>query len=453
MMNGTSYFKRFLPIFFLAIIAQSACSLLPNAETSVAATTTPASALPDTADTAAGIDTTTAINTPVFEIPEPTPKPKTSLIIWLPPEIASRTEAGAVVFSDQLLAFNTANPDLTISVEQKSIGGQGGILNYLRTGRDTAPTILPDLIAIPVQQITAVSDEGLITPLEDVIDPASLETLFPVAQKWASYKDHIFAYPFALTEMPQIEFDNTITETPPLQWQMFISDTTKTMVLPAAGSAGAKLALQYYLQAGGSLTNEAGQPTLQLEPLTIALQQLYNGRQNGFILQQSSNISTIDEARLLVQNGTTNYALSASDQFLKGRTEQVALGFAAVPGLTESPPPLIRGWAWAIATTDPVKKAAAAALLTTLTTEENLGNWSLNSKILPATPNAFSQWPTEDMFVPFAQQALQRAEAMPLADNSPLMKALGDAVFDVISLSKSPENAALEAVTTLQTEP
>lgn len=452
-MNGTSHFKVFLPIFFLAILVLSACSLLPNAETSTSATTTPAPAILGTVDSASTTDSTNAINTPVFEIPEPTPKPKTSLIIWLPPEIASRTEAGAVVFSDQLLAFNNTHPDLIISVEQKSIGGQGGILNYLRTGEDTAPTILPDLIAIPVRQITAVSDEGLISPLEDVIDPASLENLYPVAQSWATYKDHIFAYPFALTEMPQIEFGNTITETPSLQWQTFISDTTKTMVLPAIGGAGAKLALQYYLQAGGALTNEAGQPALELEPLTLALQQFYNGRQNGFILQQSSNISTIDEARLLVQNGTTNYALSASDEFLKGRTEQITPGFAAIPGLNGSPPPLVRGWAWAISTSDPIKKAVAAELLATLTTEDNLGNWSLNSKVLPSNPNAFSQWPEEDAFVSFAHQELQRAEAMPLPDNGPLMKALEDAVFDVISLSKSPEDAALEAVTTLQTQP
>ena len=320
----------------------------------------------------------------------------------------------------------------------------------MRTGKDTAPTILPDLIAIPVHQITAVADEGLIFPLEDVIDPTSLENLYPAAQNWATHNDHIFAYPFALTEIPQLEYSSTITETPTVQWTEFITGTSQTMVLPATGSAGAKLALQFYLQSDGTLENEAGQTALELEPLTLALQQFSDGRQNGFILQQSSNISTLDEARLLVQNGTTDFTLSASDEFLKGRTEEIIPGFSAIPGLAGSPTPLIRGWAWVITTSDPAKKAVAASLLNMLTTEENLGNWSLNSKILPANPNAFNQWPEEDAYVAFAHQELQRAEAMPTTDNSTLMKALENAVFDVISLAKTPEEAAAEAVFTLQ---
>ncbi|MCZ7665936.1 MAG: hypothetical protein M5U34_01180 [Chloroflexi bacterium] len=78
-------------------------------------TQTPASATPLPATPAAEAP---PVNTPSFEIPTPTPAPKSSLIIWLPPAIALRQEAGAVVFSDQLLLFNSAHPDLIISVEQ-----------------------------------------------------------------------------------------------------------------------------------------------------------------------------------------------------------------------------------------------------------------------------------------------------------------------------------------------
>ena len=447
MMNGNRILRVFIPFLTVIIFALSACDLLPGSETPIPATLTPSS------ETPAAVSSPDAVNTPVFQLPEPTPQPKPKLNIWLPPEIASRTEAGAVVFSDQLLAFNSANPNLEISVEQKSVSGQGGILNYLRTGKNVAPTILPDLIAIPVQQITAVSDEGLIFPLEDVINTTTLENLYPVAQDWQSHNGHIVAYPFAITEMPLIEYSSTITEPLSLQWQEIITGTDKTMVLPAIGPAGAKLALQFYLQAGGTLENEAGQAALELEPLTLVLQQFYAGRQNGFILPQSSNFSTMDEGRLLVQTGTADYALSASDEFLKGRTEELVPGFAAIPGLDGSPTPLVRGWAWAITTSDPIKKAAAADLINTLTTPENLGSWSFNSRILPANPEAFNQWPEEDTFVLFANQELQRVIDMPLRDNSTIMEALENAVFDVISLAKTPEEAAAEAVTTLQPQP
>lgn len=40
-------------------------------------------------------------------------------------------------------------------MEQKSASGQSSILNYLRTRtRTIAPAILPDLIAIPIDQIS-----------------------------------------------------------------------------------------------------------------------------------------------------------------------------------------------------------------------------------------------------------------------------------------------------------
>jgi ABC-type glycerol-3-phosphate transport system substrate-binding protein len=444
-MNSQTFLK--LVAWFTAVLLLAGCDLLPVTE-SPAVETAVSSPVPPDAD-----DTPSVANTPSFEIPEPTPTAQSSLIIWLPPAIASRTEAGAVVFSDQLLAFNSAYPDLVISVEQKSASGQGGILNYLRTGQNVAPSILPDLIALPVGQLAAVAEEGLIYPLEDVLDPALTDNLYPAAQTWTSYNDHFIAYPFAITELPQLEFSPSLTGTVPLQWSDFITDTEQTMAFPAAGIAGAKLALQFYLQAGGSLTNEAGQPMLELEPLILALQQFNEGRENGFILQQSSNLTTLNDGRSLVQNGAASFALSASDEYLMGRTEELTPGFAAIPGLDAPLTPLVRGWAWVITTPDPAEKAIAAELIAMLTAPEQEGNWSLNSRILPANPEALAQWPADDDYLPFVRQELERAEPMPLASTSPVMKALGDAVFDVISLTRSPAEAAADAVNSLQPQP
>ncbi len=429
------------------LILAAACFMASCASLPENGTPAPATATPPLATLAAG---TPVVSTPSFELASPTPVPQANLIIWLPPEMASRTEAGAVVFSDQLLGFSMTHPELAITVEQKPAGGQGGILNYLRTGKNTAPSILPDLVALPVNQLTAAADEGLIYPLEALLDPAELDSLLPVAQTWASHNNHIIAYPFALTELPQLEYSSAITEPVSLQWSEFISGSSRTLALPTIGSSGARLALQFYLQAGGSLINAAGQPMLEQEPLAVALELLYNGRQSGFIMPQSSNISTVNEGRLLMESGATDFALSASDEFLYGRTEEITPGFAAIPGLDGSPPPLVRGWAWVVTTADPAQKALAVELIRTFTTVENMGDWSFNSRILPAKADAFLQWPVTDPYAAFAQQELERAEAMPLSDASPIMKALENAVFDVTSLSKTPRDAAAEAVDSLQ---
>ncbi|MBK8985915.1 MAG: extracellular solute-binding protein [Chloroflexi bacterium] len=433
--------RRFLLIQILLIFALwlTACDFLRGSAdapvaTAVALTPTPPQQTP------------VSQNTPSFVIAPTVTPTRNSLIIWLPPAIASRTEAGAVTLSDQLLAFNSAHPDLEIIVEQKPINGQGGALNYLRTGRNIASTILPDLLAIPTTQLAATASEGLIFPMEDFLDPALADQLFPLARTWAFNANHLVGIPFVLTEMLHLEYSSVITEPVPLEWSGFISDTTRHMVFPAAGADGARLALQFYLAADGRLTNEAGQPGLELEPLTLALQQLYNGRTNGFILQQSSNINTLADGARLVQDGSTDYALTSSDVFLQSISAGYVPQFAAIPGLGEPLPVLVNGWAWVITTPDAQKKALAAELIASLTTPENLGSWSQQSRILPAMPAAFAVWPDDNVYANFAQNELQRAIPMPLSTANIIMPALENAVFDVVSLTKTPAVAAAEAV-------
>ncbi|MCA9874512.1 MAG: extracellular solute-binding protein [Anaerolineales bacterium] len=431
-----------LTVFFpLLTVFLAACDLLNNVS-NVPAEATAVSATP-----AVALTLTPAVqSTPNFVIAATITPTDNSLIIWLPPAIASRTEAGAVTLSDQLLAFNNVHPDLEIIVEQKPTTGQGGALNYLRTGRGVAPGVLPDLIALPVTQLAAAANEGLVFPMEEFLDPAAVDDLFPPARAWAYNADHLVGYPFALTDMLHLEYSNTITEPVALTWASFISDTTRHMVLPAAGPDGGRLALEFYLAAGGNLTNEAGQPILELDPLTTALEQLYDGRANGFILQQSSNITNLADGVRLVRDGSTDYALTSSDVFLQSTTTDYTPQFAAVPGLDQPLPALVNGWAWATTTPDAGRKALAAELITFLTTPENLGSWSRQSQILPTTPGAFSAWPNDDVYAAFAQNELQRAIPMPLTASSTIMAALDNAVFDVISLNKSPAVAAAEAV-------
>lgn len=434
-------FLTFLTFSLIALL--TACSLRNATEAPASPSpnptlvTTPGPALTPAAQETPGSNVATGILTPT----------NTTLIIWLPPTIASRTEAGAITLSDQLLNFNSAYPDLEIIVEQKQTSGQGGALNYLRTSRTIAPSILPDLIALPVNQLATAANEGLIFPMEEFLEIDLIEELLPAAQIWTSHNNHIVGYPFALTDMLHLEYSSIITQSIPLTWTAFISDTERHMVLPAAGPSGGRLALQFYLAAGGNLTNEAGQPTLEAEPLAAALEQLYNGRATGFILQQSSNMTSLADSVRLVRDGSAEYALTSSDTFLQSITSEFVPRFAPLPGWDSPLPPLINGWAWAISTPNPAEQALAAELIATLTTPENLGRWSRQSQILPALPAALDAWPDDDPYKLFAQQELDRALPMPDTATTAIMTALENAVFDIISLSKTPGEAANEAVT------
>ncbi|MFQ5436520.1 MAG: hypothetical protein ACE5FD_16780, partial [Anaerolineae bacterium] len=253
----------------------SACGLLNGNADDTASPTPTAAPAPDTAVSAPA--------TPVFKsaLTNTSPTANNTLNLWLPPEISQRTEAGTAVLNDQLFSYAANHPDLELQIEEKSVSGPGGILSYLRTGRNVAPIILPDLIALPTDMLAAAVADELIYPLDDLIHPSLKDDLFPAAQEMAQPGDQILGFPFVLTGLTHLAYKN-LPETPEFaNWAELIA-SENSFVFPASGESGGILALQFYLAAKGQLLNEAGQISLETAPLVTALEQLSRGRNNGF---------------------------------------------------------------------------------------------------------------------------------------------------------------------------
>jgi ABC-type glycerol-3-phosphate transport system substrate-binding protein len=372
-----------------------------------------------------------------------------TLRVWLPPEIALSTEEGAAILNAQLAAYRSNHPEIEIIIEQKSISGQSGILNYLRTGRTVAPTILPDLIAIPIDQLGSALSEELIYPLDGLVETSFLEDLYPAALELVLKESLISGYPFVLTSLPHLAYNSeAVTTTIPTSWEPFIS-LPNSFVFPANGLPGGTLALQLYMAAGGTLTNEAGQVALQSEPLITALQQLATAKENGFILDQSGNYSSLEETWQLFQAGTADFTITNSEQYLQLRDAEAVFKVTAVPGLQRPLTPLVSGWAWAMSTADPTQRELAANLLASLLASDQLGEWSYASNFLPARQTALDFWPADDIYVAFAKEQLNRASAMPVSSSN-IMTALNNAVFDVVTQAKTPQAAAEDAIAALQ---
>ena len=390
-------------------------------------------------------------STPDIIIPAVITETTPSLTIWLPPNTVLGSENSAAVFSDQLLTFNAAHPELETRVEQKTVTGPGGLLSYLRTGSAVAPTILPDVIVLPANQLKTAVNDGLISPMDDLIEPALFDDLFPAAQTMGRINEQYYGYPFAITNLTHLAYQtNVITTTPPLRWNAFAENPSANFIFPSAGPAGARLTLQFYLAGGGTLVNEAGQPALDAPLLTQALQPFEQGRTSDFILLQSSNLASFNDAWEMFQTGTAVYTLTDVNHFLKNRTPENQPGYAVVPGLTTPLTPMVNSWVWAISTLDPGRRALAAELIKHFIDGERLGAWSQASQLLPARRQALTQWPRDDAYISFIQLELERAQTNPTIDNDPIMVALGNAVFDVISFSKTAQEAAAEAITSLQ---
>lgn len=426
-------------LWFLLLL--SACDLMSNNQTVPEPTATP---------TPTPVVTPILQSTPAIAVPITATETTPSLTIWIPPGTVLGSEAGAALFSDQLLMFNANHPDLETHVEQKTVAGQGGILSYLRTGSTVAPSILPDLIALPTNQLATAVTEGLVYPLNDLIEPALFDDLYPAAKTMAQVGEQYYGYPFAITNLTHLAYQTSvITTTPPLRWNDLAANTDTPFIFPAAGPAAARLTLQFYLAGGGALTNEAGQPALDESLVLQALQPFQDGRSSSFILLQSSNTTTLEESWAIFQAGTAVYTLTDAHQFLLNRTPEVQPGFAVIPGLSIPLIPIVDGWAWAITTADPTQRALAAELLLTLIEAPNLAQWSRQSSYLPARREALNDWPA-DAYVNFIKLELERAQANPAGSSEAIMNVLGDAVFDVVSFAKTAPEAAAEAVSALQ---
>jgi hypothetical protein len=389
--------------------------------------------------------------TPGVSAPALISESRQTLNVWIPPEISQRTGAGATALSEQLLAFASGRPEVATRVEPKPFGGPGGILSYLRTGHVVAPTIMPDLIALPVAQLASAASEGLIFPIGDLLEPSLLDDLFPAALAMARPGDETLAYPFAVTGLSHLAFHTTaITTSVPSTWDAFSTALNGQLILPASGNDGARFALEFYLASGGFLTNETGQPAIQVEPMIDVLETMRRGRAENFIAIQSSNVTTLDEAWQLFQTGAVAAAPTTSDQFLELRDPEMPPGYAQIPGSTGPLTPLVGAWAWAISSADPVQKRLAADLISALVAGPALGEWSERALILPSRRSALEVWDASDPYTNFLSQELERAIPLPAEANNDLIQALGDALFDVVSLASTPREAAEAAVLAIE---
>lgn len=438
--------RRFLPFWLIiSLFFLAGCSLVEqlSGDTAVSPTATPTTPPPT--------PTPQSGSTPDPAAAETVTDTTTTLTVWIAPEVYSATQAGTAILQDQLQSFQNTHPDIRLVYEPKAVSGQGSILNYLRVGKNVAPDILPDVVAIPAEQLDTGFNEGLLYPLNGLLPTNQLEDLYPAALHIAIRDESVRGYPFILTSLPHLAYNTDVyTATVPTRWSEFIELPEQHFAFPANGSAGATLALELYLAAGGTLTNEAGQPQLQLEPLVTALEQLENGRSNEFILTQSSNLVTQQDTWRLLENNTASFIQTSANQFLAENDGVLSLSYQGIPGFEHSLIPLVNGWAWAVSTTDSTKQQLAAELIQLLTEPANLGAWSAASNQLPSRSSALATWPVDDSYVAFSQQQLQIAQLHPLPASGKIMTALGNAVFDVISLTQTPQAAAEEAILAIQ---
>ncbi len=430
-------------LLLLLLAAQLAgCEMEPEPGGPGGPTATSGATSPAPVETPAQSSTPDSVETPL-----PTPG-VTTLTIWTSPEISPNNDVpGGAVLLDQLNRFDNEHASLSLLVELKTIGDQGGILSYLRTGRSVAPAILPDIVLLPASQLRPAAAQGLIVPLDGLLDPDAIEDLFPVARELAQVDEQLYGYPFALTNLQHVVYNSSaITRTLSADWDDILQDPPGAFLYAAAGSSGAELTAKFYHALDGQFVDESGQPQLQTEPLIRALELVRLGATQGFIDPTSGSISSLDQVWQLFQENSGRIVLTTANHYLARRSDVAgaSLRFVSAPGPNGALTPTVSAWTWAISTPDPERSAAAADLINWLASAENLGAWSLQSASLPGRQAALGVWP-DDSYLTFLQRQIGSATPIPAGLNNTVLTALSNATSAVLLGLSTPADAADQA--------
>lgn len=350
------------------------------------------------------------INEPVFD--EDTPTRETTLRaikVWVLPEIAIDPETLAGnIFEQQLVTFDNNHPEIELHVEQKSIVGQGSMIDYFSTAKNVAPNILPDLILVPNDVLPDLVEQNIVYPLDGLIAEDEFNDLYPAANQLVRVSNIYYGYPYAISGLTHAAYNTAVyTETLPSRLDDVLGTTLKP-AFPAAGKDGAELLLQLYLDEGGDLYDEEGNLAFENTPMLVALRRIQALRASDLIDDSVKDIATREQMWLTYQSGSSNLIQTTQQQFIAEYGQTADLGFGQFPGSIGGLTPQIDGWVWAVSTADPVRQALAIELITWIANSPNMADWTFATQSLPSRRTALERW-AQDEYTQFLDTELERA--------------------------------------------
>ncbi|MCX7681613.1 MAG: extracellular solute-binding protein [Anaerolineae bacterium] len=446
--------------------------------------------------------------TPEPTLPPPTPTPEpfsaqpliVTLRLWLPEELDPYDGApGAQLLALQLAEFSRTYPDLQVEVVVKKAHGRGGLLDFLRTARDAAPSVLPDLIVLDAGELETAARLGLLQPL-DPLAPTGMSERFPFASEMGEVGDSTYGLILGV-DLEHLAYRTQLLDAPPISWTQPISPPVH-FIFPAGGKDHQvnDATLIQYLAAGGRLTDAANRPSLDQEALLSVLQfyqdcvtaaagpqtvpmvitpppvtatvtaTLTSGTEVISSAQPVTVMVTIpppvsivlsptlvlsiqdaDQAWEMFKHGVGDIAVVRAGRFWsEGRGD---MGAAPIPTRYGRPFTIVRrGWAMAMVShDDPARQKLALLLLNWLIAPEHNGRWSRVAGYLPATHSALREWRISDRDRSALRRIMEAAVPPPpdaiVATVGPVLQ---EAVEEVLLGQASPEEAAARAVQRLK---
>lgn len=439
-------------LFIALLLTVTGCSLLQPTPTSTPISPLPLPTLP--------LPTST---------PTPTPQPESLLItltLWVPEQLSPYSdEPGAAVLAQQLDDFNASHPDIQVEVIVKQAHGRGGLLDFLRTARDAAPSVVPDLVVLDAAELETATVAGLIQPLDDLLSPSITASRFPFATTLGAVEEQTMGFVVA-ADMQHLAYRPALSESPPISWAQVISPPIP-FLFPAGGLDRQvnDATLIQYLAAGGKVADPDGNPWLD-EEVMVSVLGFYSDCTSAAVISPTFDtpaisptlvldITDADQAWERFQEGEGGMTVVRANRYWleAGETDEADEIIAAAPIPTHDGQPfsIARGWAIALVADDPARQSLAMLLLDWLIAPNHSAQWTQASGYLPGTRDALRLWSISSVDRATLRSVMEAAVPPPppkaLAIVGPAMQ---EALEAVLRGWDTPEEAAAAAVKSLE---
>ncbi len=372
------------------------------------------------------------------------------VLTWWVPDflVTGGNGSGAAVLAQHVRDFEAAQGGkVRVNLVSKARHGKGGLVDLLRTAQPVAPGVLPDLVVFDTAELAAAN--GALQPLEDVIDPAVVNGLYPFALQAGRLDGHILAVPF-WADVEHLAYDRGRVTAPPATWAEVVAGSPITYTFPLGSpqplTSGAADGVQgtfvsQYLSAGGALNPETYQLALDEGPLLRVLEFYNEARMAGVLSPTISEIAGLDDSWHAFTTDGAPLANVSARRYLMDLDNLKGAGYAPMPGYAAPAVPVASSWAMGIVSADPAHKRAAADLVTWLLAPERLGPWSQAADWLPTSPAAWQSW-GNNPYYDFLQRQLAVAVHVPggLGD-AQIAAQLQKAITAVLRGHASPKDA------------
>lgn len=376
-----------------------------------------------------------------------------TLTLWTVEAFSPKVEGEAGKFvRDGLQTFERNNPDLKVNLLLKKASGKGGVLDFLRTAKEVAPTILPDVVVMNATDLPQAYTEGLLQPLDNRLDRSLVQDLLPAARRMGTFNERLIGVPLGL-EMEHTVYNTKMLTAAPVLWTDVLSSNTRYL-FPAKGVNGLvnDITLSLYFSTGGTFRTDEGKLIINDQVLRQVLDFYQQAVAQGVIDTDVLQIASTAELWPAYLKSEAGLAQISVRQYLADRSSLKNSTFAPLPvqKIGHTPIPISHGWVLALITQDVTRQRAALRLIEWFLSSSNNAAWNRLTYSIPTRDTAYKQLAGDDPYWAFLTEQLNNAQPQPSFDGYDRVgRIIQQALEQVIRGEASPEQATATVVDVL----